>query len=173
MTKQEVRAVLLGKLGVGPEMVCWDIGAGTGSVSVELALQAKSVYAVEREDDACRLIRANRERFGAWNLRLVQGEAPGALASLPAPDAVFVGGTGGRLREILRAVQAAAPGARVCVSAIALETVQAALAELEALGYACEAVQIGISRARRAGQLHLLLAQNPVFLVTGVRPCAK
>ena len=173
MTKQEVRAVLLGKLGVGPEMVCWDIGAGTGSVSVELALQAKSVYAVEREDDACRLIRANRERFGAWNLRLVQGEAPGALASLPAPDAVFVGGTGGRLREILRAVQAAAPGARVCVSAIALETVQAALAELEALGYACEAVQIGISRAWRAGQLHLLLAQNPVFLVTGVRPCAK
>lgn len=173
MTKQEVRAVLLGKLGVGPEMVCWDIGAGTGSVSVELALQAKSVYAVEREDDACRLIRANRERFGAWNLRLVQGEAPGALASLPAPDAVFVGGTGGRLREILRAVQAAAPAARVCVSAIALETVQAALAELEALGYACEAVQIGISRARRAGQLHLLLAQNPVFLVTGVRPCAK
>ena len=173
MTKQEVRAVLLGKLGVGPEMVCWDIGAGTGSVSVELALQAKSVYAVEREDDACRLIRANRERFGAWNLRLVQGEAPQALASLPAPDAVFVGGTGGRLREILRAVQAAAPGARVCVSAIALETVQAALAELEALGYACEAVQIGISRARRAGQLHLLLAQNPVFLVTGVRPCAK
>lgn len=173
MTKQEVRAVLLGKLGVGPEMVCWDIGAGTGSVSVELALQARAVYAVEREDDACRLIRANRERFGAWNLRLVQGEAPQALASLPAPDAVFVGGTGGRLREILRAVQAAAPGACVCVSAIALETVQAALAELEALGYACEAVQIGISRARRAGQLHLLLAQNPVFLVTGVRPCAK
>ena len=170
MTKQEVRAVALAKLAVRPEDLCWDIGAGTGSVSVELALQGKAVWAVEQDGEALALIRQNRERFTAWNLNIVEGKAPEALENLPAPHKVFIGGSDGELRPILQAVAERAPGARVCVSAVTLETVQEAMDEMETLGLEPEAVQIAVSRTRKAGEKHLLLAQNPVFLITGGKP---
>lgn len=170
MTKQEIRAAALGKLGAGPADVCWDIGAGTGSVSVELALQARAVWAVERNETALPLLRANKERFCAWKLRIVEGDAPEALSALPAPDAVFIGGSGGKLPRILDAVHCSNPHARVCVSAVTLETLHTALSHMTDLGYETEAVQISVSRTRPAGNLHLLTAQNPVFLITGVRP---
>ena len=169
MTKQEIRATILARLGVRETDVCWDIGAGTGSVSVELALHARAVYAVERNPEAAALIRRNREKFRAWNLRLTEGKAPEALKALPAPDAVFVGGSGGHLPEILEAVSEAAPGARLCVSAIALETLQSASETLRRLGMVTEITQIAVCRTREMGGLHLLTAQNPVFLITGVR----
>lgn len=170
MTKQYIRAAVLAELAVRPEDVCWDIGAGTGSVSVELAMHAAAVWAVERDPEALELARRNRERFRAWNLRLKEGTAPEALADLPAPDAVFVGGSGGRLKEILEAVDTAAPAARVCVSAIALETLHEAAQTLRGLGRHVEISQISVSRSSAAGNLHLLLARNPVFLVLGERP---
>ena len=163
MTKQEARAAILSKLAVRPEDTCWDIGAGTGSVSVELALQCRAVWAVERQPEALSLARANREKFGAWNLRLTEGRAPEALDGFPAPDAVFIGGSGGELPEILGAVRRANPKARVCVSAISLETLHTVMTELRDP----EITQIAVSRSKPAGQLHLLTAQNPVFLVTG------
>lgn len=170
ITKQEVRSAALGKLAVGPEDVCWDIGAGTGGVSVELALQSKAVWAVERNPEALELLRANRKLLCAWKLRIMEGRAPEALDGLPAPDAVFVGGSGGKLPRILQTVHDVNPRARVCVSAIALETLHTALMGLTSLGYETEITQIAVSRCRPAGALHLLTAQNPVFLITGVRP---
>ena len=169
MTKQLVRAAALALLGVTPEDVCWDVGAGTGSVSIELALQTKSVWAVEREEAALRIAEENRRRFGAWNLRLVSGTAPEALKGLPQPDKVFVGGTGGALRETLRAIRDANERARVCVTAITLETLQAAVSELEALGFETAVTQLAVTKSRRAGSSHLMLAQNPVWLITGER----
>ncbi len=169
MTKQEGRAAALAKLRVSPEDVCWDVGAGTGSVSVELALQARRVYAAERDPEACKLIRANRERFCAWNLSLTEGEAPEVLKDLPAPDAVFVGGSGGDLDGILEAVFGASPRARVCVAAVSLETLGAAAGLLEKYGCAAEVTQVAVSRTKEAGSHHLLSALNPVFLVTGER----
>lgn len=168
MTKQEVRAAALGKLAVRPTDTVWDVGAGTGSVSVELALAARRgrTYAVECREEACELIRANRRRFGAWNLTLVQGAAPEALADLPAPDAVFIGGTKGTLEPVLDVVLEKNPRARICVSAIALETLSAAVSALTARGLTAEAAQIGVSRTRPAGKLHLLTANNPVFLIS-------
>ena len=170
MTKQEVRAVILSRLAVGPSDVCWDIGAGTGSVSVELALRAGEVQAVEYDPEACALIRKNREKFCAWNLFLTEGRAPEVLDSLPAPDAVFVGGSEGALRQILRKAAEKNPGVRLCVSAVTLETAAEAVDEMEEMGLEPEAVQLSVSRSRRAGEKHMLLAGNPVFLITGGNP---
>lgn len=171
MTKQEVRAAALAKLAVRPTDTLWDVGAGTGSVSVELALAAPRghVYAVECAPDACALIRQNREKFHTYNLSLIEGTAPQVLADLSAPDAVFIGGTKGSMAEVVDAALAKNPNARLCISAIALETLSAAIAALAAHGHTAEVTQLAVSRTRPAGKLHLLMANNPIFLITGER----
>ena len=169
MTKQEVRAAVLAKLAVRPEDILWDVGAGTGSVSVELALAAPRgrVYAVECRPEGCALIKANREKFRTRNLVLVEGLAPAALSDLPAPDAVFIGGSKGSLAAIVDAALDKNPDACICVSAIALETLSAAVAALTAKGRTVQVSQIAVSRARAVGGLHLMMAQNPIYLITG------
>ena len=169
MTKQEVRAAVLAKLAVRPEDILWDVGAGTGSVSVELALAAPRgrVYAVECRPEGCALIKANREKFRTRNLVLVEGLAPAALSDLPAPDAVFIGGSKGSLAAIVDATLDKNPDARICVSAIALESLSAAVATLTAKGRTVQVSQIAVSRARAVGGLHLMMAQNPIYLITG------
>lgn len=169
MTKQEVRATVLAKLAVRPEDILWDVGAGTGSVSVELALAAPRgrVYAVECRPEGCALIKANREKFRTRNLVLVEGLAPDALSDLPAPDAVFIGGSKGSLAAIVDAALDKNPDARICVSAIALETLSAAVAALTAQGRTVQVSQIAVSRAKAVGGLHLMMAQNPIYLITG------
>lgn len=169
MTKQEVRAAVLAKLAVRPEDILWDVGAGTGSVSVELALAAPRgrVYAVECRPEGCALIKANREKFRTRNLVLVEGLAPDALSDLPAPDAVFIGGSKGSLAAIVDAALDKNPDARICVSAIALETLSAAVAALTAKGRTVQVSQIAVSRAKAVGGLHLMIAQNPIYLITG------
>lgn len=169
MTKQEVRAAVLAKLAVRTEDILWDVGAGTGSVSVELALAAPRgrVYAVECRPEGCALIKANREKFRTRNLVLVEGLAPAALSDLPAPDAVFIGGSKGSLAAIVDAALDKNPDARICVSAIALETLSAAVAALTAKGRTVQVSQIAVSRAKAVGGLHLMMAQNPIYLITG------
>ena len=169
MTKQEIRAAVLAKLAVGPQDICWDIGAGTGSVGIEMALQARQVWGVERMPAALELAEENRRLLGAWNLRLVAGEAPEALTALPLPDVVFIGGSGGRLPDIVPAVHGAAPMARVCLSAITPESVVSAIQILQKLDYETEACQISVSRGYRRGENTLMLAQNPVWLVTAAQ----
>lgn len=169
MTKQEVRAAALAKLAVGPKDILWDVGAGTGSVSVELALAAPEgeTYAVECAPEACALLRANREQFCAWNLQIVEGCAPAALLPLPAPDAVFVGGTRGEMETVIDLILEKNSNARICAAAIALETLTAAVAALTKRGLEARVTQIAVSRTKAAGPLHLLIANNPVFLITG------
>ena len=167
MTKQEVRAAVLAKLAVRPGDILWDVGAGTGSVSVEMALAAPAgqVYAAECDADACELIHRNRAKFHAENLHLTAGKAPEVLVNWPAPDAVFIGGSKGNLAAIMDAALAANPAVRLCISAIALETLQQAIAALTAHGLSAQVTQIAISRSKAAGSLHLLMANNPVFLI--------
>ena len=171
MTKQEVRAAVLAKLAVRDGAVYWDVGAGTGSVSVELSLLAprSSVYAVECKGEACSLIRANRERFGAYNLELIQGRAPQALEELPTPDGVFIGGSDGELFPILAAAVEKNPAVRVCLTAIAVETLGSAVAALTQLGMAPQITQLTVARSRPAGGLNLMLGQNPIWIITGQR----
>ena len=168
MTKQFVRAAALAKLAVEPNDICWDVGAGTGSVSVELSALSRRVYAVEQDGEACSLIRQNRDKFHAWNLDLIEGRAPAALESLPAPDAAFIGGSGGELVAIIASTLGKNPRVRLCVSAIALETLRAAVSAMTAHGVEAGVTQIAVSQTK--GELHLLTANNPVFLITGNCP---
>lgn len=170
MTKEEVRAAALSKLRVAPGGTYWDVGAGTGSVAVAISALARDgrVLAVERDPEACGLILENAARFGAGNLTLVQGEAPAALGDLPAPDGVFVGGSGGSLEDILKTALEKNPRVRVVVAAVTLETLSQAAALLDALPFAgVEVSQITVARARELGRYHLMTGQNPVFLLSG------
>ena len=169
MTKQEVRAAALAKLGAAGAKVLYDVGAGTGSVSVELSLMAgqADVYAIECEEKAVELIGKNRERFGCGNLHVVFGKAPQALDSLPAPDAVFIGGTKGNLPEILSILFEKNPSVRIVVTAILLETALQACESLEAFTLKpAEIMQLQVSRSKKAGKGHMLCANNPIFLIS-------
>ena len=169
MTKEEVRELAVCKLRVRPDDTVWDVGAGTGSVSVELARAAceGQVFAIERAERACELIEANRQAHGLTNLHIVTGEAPDALAGLPAPDCVFVGGSSGSLSEIVAAALAVNPLARVCIAAVTLETVSDALTCVRSLPLSdVDIVQLSVAKAREMGHYHLMQAANPVYLVT-------
>ena len=168
MTKEEVRSLALSKLRLEEHHVVWDVGAGTGSVSVECALScpAGRVYAVEKKEEALALIAENRARFGAANLEIVAGTAPEALEALPAPDRVFLGGTSGGLEEILQVVFHKNPAARVVCTAVTLETVGEAAKCFSRLG-SPDMVQLSVTRTRPAGRYHLMDAQNPVWLFSG------
>lgn len=171
LSKQPIRAAALSQMGVAPNDILWDVGAGTGGVSVELALAANEgkVYSVERNKDACQLISRNREKFCAWNLDVVRGEAPGVLEDLPAPDKVFIGGSGGEFRAILETVLDKNPDALVCADAISLETLTEAWSSMSALGLDPSVLQITAAATKPAGNLHLLLSNNPAFLIVGNR----
>lgn len=169
MTKEEVRTLAVSKLRPRRDSVIWDVGAGTGSVSVECALAASegTVWAVERSAEGVRLLECNRERFGVSNLRIVEGIAPEALQSLPAPDRVFLGGSGGGLEGILDLIWAKNPKARVVLTAVTLETLSKLTDYLRARPrLSMELVQLSVARAEILGSHHLLRAENPIFLVT-------
>lgn len=168
MTRLEIRAAALARLRIRPGEVAWDVGAGTGGMAVTLARAGARVYAVERNPAALQLLEHNRQKLGAFALRIVPGAAPAALADLPRPDAAFVGGSGGRMEEIIAHIARANPRARVAVTAATLETLPRALAALEThFPGTVETCQIAVSRAGAAGAYHLLRGENPVFLLTG------
>lgn len=169
MTKQEVRAVALAKLRLTATDTVWDVGAGTGSVSVEAALVARagSVWAVERNAAGVRLIRENADAFGCGNVHAVPGVAPDALAKLPVPDAVFVGGSAGELPSIVEAALEKNSQVRLCVPCVTVETLTEACALLSGSRFkGFEACQVSAARAEAVGSHHLMKAQNPVFLVS-------
>ena len=169
MTKQEIRALAISKLRIADNHTVWDVGAGTGSVSVEAALAAPRgvVYAIEKNADAIDLLRHNREEHGATNMIVVEGAAPQALADLPAPDRVFIGGSSGNMGAIIDAALAANPQARLCATAVTLETLTELLACLRAREVeGADIVQVSVARADNVGSYNLMRAENPVYIVT-------
>ncbi|MGN0261291.1 MAG: precorrin-6y C5,15-methyltransferase (decarboxylating) subunit CbiE [Eggerthellaceae bacterium] len=169
MTKQEVRSVALSKLRVAPGETIYDIGAGTGSVTVELALlagPAGRVIAIERNPEGCQLIEQNARKFEVGTIRVVEGTAPGCMVGLPVPDAAFIGGSGSNLDEIAAALLAANPRVRVCVTCVTLETVAQALQVLSAAAFeGFEAVCINASRSHALGAYNLMKAENPIYVI--------
>lgn len=170
MTKEEVRTISLSKLRLCAHHILWDIGAGTGSVSVEggLSLPAGRVYAVEKNPAALELLKKNKERFAVTNLHLVAGSAPEVLPALPTPDRVFLGGTSGSLEAILRSALEKNPAVRVVVNAVTLETLAETLRCFQTLGLVqVDIAQVAVTKTRDVGQYHMLSAQNPVWVVSG------
>lgn len=167
MTKSEVRAVTLSKLRLTKTALCWDVGAGTGSVSLEMGEVCEDghVYAVERKQEACDLIERNKRHLGVTNVTVVEGSAPDALKDLPAPTHVFVGGSGGELKDILSLALAKNPAVRIVVNTVTAETFALALEAMKTLPVKdVEIVELSVSRGRQAGGYHLMTAQNPVYL---------
>ena len=171
MTKQEIRILTLVKAQIGPRDIVYDIGAGTGSLSIEAARLAPEghVYAVERKEEAIRLIEVNGERFGLENLSVIEAEAPAGLENLPLADAVLIGGSGGHLASILDCVaEKLREGGRLVLNCITVQTLAEALDYLHAheTVYRYEAVQVQVSRLRRVGPYDMADAQNPVYIIT-------
>ncbi|MEO2141980.1 MAG: precorrin-6Y C5,15-methyltransferase (decarboxylating) subunit CbiT [bacterium] len=173
ITKREVRAVSLYSLGLRHDSVVWDIGAGTGSVSVEAALIASEgqVYAIERDTDSLPLLEANVVNLGSDNIHIVNGEAPAALKSLPNPDSVFVGGSGGNLSAILEyANSRLKPNGTIVVNLAVLERTSETYHLLKKLGLTAEITQVASSRGKEMPDGAVRLeALNPVFIVSGRR----
>jgi precorrin-6Y C5,15-methyltransferase (decarboxylating) len=168
ITKSATRAFVLSRLGPGPGDLIWDVGAGSGSVAIECARFGAATIAVERDPESCARISRNTERQGVW-VQLVRGAAPEALRGLPAPDAVFVGGTGERFEEI---VKLCSVGARrsVVLALVGLERVVPAAQILEDCGLQVETTFLQTSRMKGVGELHRLAAESNVFVVCGSRP---
>ena len=167
MTKAEVRAVTLSKLRLTRDALCWDVGAGTGSVSLEMAevCEDGQIYAIERKPEACELIEQNKRHLGVVNVQVIEGAAPEALTDLPAPTHVFVGGSGGELRDILALALHKNPEARIVVNTVTAETFAVALDAMKTLPvHDVEIVELSVSRGRKVGGYHLMTAQNPVYL---------
>ena len=172
MTKEEVRSVCVSKLALSRDAVVYDVGSGSGSVSVEIARVASRgrVYAIEQKETAVELTRHNAAKFSLTNLEVVSGTAPEALKPLPAPTHVFIGGSSGNLREIVDLLLEKNPDVRIVATAVTLETT-AELTELLGEFETAEVVEIQVNRPRKVGRYHLSNAQNPVYIFTFQTRC--
>lgn len=169
MTKEEIRTVSLAKLGLLKDSVCWDVGAGTGSVSVEMALRAAEgrVYAIEKKSLAAELLLKNKMKFAADNLTIVEGEAPEALRGLEAPTHAFIGGSSGNMKAIMELLLHKNPRVRIVINCIALESAAEALRCLKELPVTdTEVVQLSVGRAKKAGPYHMMMGENPITIIS-------
>ena len=167
ITKSATRAFVLSRLGPGPGDLIWDVGAGSGSVAIECARLGAAAIAVERDPASCARIRRNTEHHEVY-VQLVEGAAPEALLDLPEPDAVFVGGSGGAIEEILK-LSAVRARRAVVLALVTLERVVPAARLLEDCGHEVETTFLQTSRMRGVGNLHRLAAESAVFVVSGSR----
>jgi precorrin-6Y C5,15-methyltransferase (decarboxylating) len=172
MTKEEVRAVTLSKADLRLDSVVYDIGAGTGSISVEAGLLARRgrVYAVEKDPGRCRVVERNIMQFGLRNVKVVAGEAPEAMERLPLADRIIIGGSGDRLGGIIRKCdEKLAEEGRIVMNLIALDSLATAVKELERKGYEYETTQVTISKGARLGGKMVLRPRSTVFIITAWR----
>lgn len=169
MTKSEVRSISLSKLRLKEDSVIYDVGAGTGSVSVEMALQSYNgfVYAIEKKKEAVNLIGENRKKFAVPNLKVIEGLAPEALEDLPAPTHAFIGGSSGNLKQIMELILDKNPAARIVINAIALETVAEALHCLKELPVKeTDIAAVSVGKSKEVGHYHMMMGQNPVYIIS-------
>lgn len=169
MTKEEIRILSVAKLQLKEDSVVYDVGAGTGSVSMECArlCTAGTVYAIERNPEGIGLIRENSRRLRLSNVVPVEGLAPGALEELPAPTHAFIGGSSGNMAQIIDALRGKNPRVRVVINTIALESIAEVMALLKERDIAdADIVQISAAKSRTLGRYHMMTGLNPVYIIS-------
>jgi precorrin-6B C5,15-methyltransferase / cobalt-precorrin-6B C5,C15-methyltransferase len=170
MTKEEVRAVTVSKLRLKEDHTVYDIGAGTGSVSIECGLKCRKgrIFAIEKEEDALLLIEQNVKKFCLNNIQIIGGEAPSILEGMPAPNRVFIGGTCGKIEGMLEWILSFGKPVRVVVNAVAIESVYEAIKGFEGKGFTdIDVTSLSVSRGRAVGGKHLMQALNPIYIISG------
>jgi cobalt-precorrin-6B (C15)-methyltransferase len=168
MTKQEIRTMVLCKAKIAPDDIVIDIGAGTGSLSIEAGLVAPQgqIYAIERAAEGVELIKKNAAKFGVNNITVICQEAPAALVDLPQANAIFVGGSGGQLPAILAECDRLLfGGGRLIITAVTVETLMHSLEIVQQGTYQIDCFQMQISRLKKVGASHMFQALNPIFII--------
>lgn len=171
MTKEEIRILTMCKAKIRPDNIIWDIGAGTGSLSIEAALLAPQgeVYAIEKKDLAVDLLHQNIAKFKLeGKVKVIATEAPKGLDELPNCDVVFIGGSGKHMFEILDIIDSKLnEGGRIIVNAVTIQTISEITTYMKQKeSYIYEAIQVQVNRLRQIGSYDMFNAQNPVYIVT-------
>ncbi len=172
MTKEEIRVLSISKLRLKEDSTIWDIGAGTGSVSIEAALAAKKgvVYSIEKEKEGIRLISENIKKFNVNNIVVVNGIAPDVLIDLPSPDRVFIGGTGDKMHHIFDiVVSRLKEKGIVVINGITLDTAYYANHYFKQKCYDVQTICVNVSVSRKAGQKTMMVSRNPVYIISAKR----
>ena len=169
MTKEEVRTVSIAKLKLTKNAVIYDVGAGTGSVSIEAALQGENlrVYAIEKNPEGAELIRKNMQKFRADQIQVIEGVAPEALEALEMLTHAFIGGSTGQLKEIIQCIKKKNPDVRIVINAISLETVKEAMEAMEeGLLADPEIIQLNVAKSKKLGRYHMMTGLNPIYIIS-------
>jgi len=169
MTKEEIRSISLSKLRLQEASVVYDIGAGTGSVSIEIAKMSSqgSVYAIEKNPEAAALLYQNKQKFAVDHLTIIEGLAPEACENLPVLTHAFIGGSSGNLKEIMQMLLKKNSNVRIVINCITLETVAEALDCLKTLPVTdTDIVQIAAGKAKEIGAYHMMMGQNPIYIIS-------
>ena len=174
ITKEEVRVVQISKARLKPGQIVYDIGCGSGSISIEAALQIESsgkVLAVDYDEKAIELTKKNIEKFGLTNISVIHGNAKEKIQKLKEADTIFIGGTGGDTKEIVELCEnKLKSGGRIVIGIILIETLYSVLQVLEKLQFeSVDITQITISKSRKTSTGTMMLARNPVTIISATK----
>ena len=173
ITKEEVRVIQISKARLCPGYTVYDIGCGSGSISIEAAIQVESgrVIAIDYDTNAIELTKKNIEKFGLKNISVIFGNAKEKISELDLADAIFVGGTGGDTEEIVNLCQdKLKSGGRIVIGIILIETLYSVLQVLEKLQFdSVDITQVTISKSKKTSKGTMMLAKNPVTIISATK----
>lgn len=171
MTKAEIRALTIVKMQLQDDDVVWDIGAGTGSISIEAALNLKKgkVYSIEKNVRALELIEKNKTKFNCTNINIISGTAPAIFAQIPSPTKAVIGGSGGNLAQILEYLWFQTKVEKIVINCVTLNSANQAIKTLQSFQAAIDASQVSVNKIKLIKDLQMLESQNPIFIICGSR----
>lgn len=169
MTKAFVRAATMAKLSLSSNSICYDVGCGTGSVTVEMALLAYDgyVYSFDKEQEAVDLTKKNCRHFQIGNSSVLGGLAPKVFDLIPPPDCAFIGGSNGKMKEIVSALYEKNPNVKIVINAVSPQSATSAIYALESIGFEADVSQLSVSTGKKVGGIHMMKAENPIYIISG------